>query len=159
AAQQVIRTAEPVKLLVTELGGLEAEEQEEETIRLANEEAARPFDLEHGPLWRAQLVRLNAAEHVLLFTMHHIISDGWSMGVLVREVSALYEAYVNGTDSALVELPIQYADFAVWQREYLQGAVLERQLQYWREQLAGAPPVLQLPADHPRPAIQSYRGA
>src|ERR1051326_7745414 len=159
AAQQVISAAEPVKLLVTELGGLAAAEQEKETIRLANEEAAQPFDLEHGPLWRGQLIRLNGAEHVLLFTMHHIISDGWSMGVLVREVSALYEAYMNGADSSLAELPIQYADFAVWQREYLQGAVLERQLQYWREQLAGAPPVLQLPADHPRPAIQTYRGA
>src|ERR1043166_5811680 len=159
AAQQVISAAEPVKLLVTELGGLAAAEQEKETIRLANEEAAQPFDLEHGPLWRGQLIRLNGAEHVLLFTMHHIISDGWSMGVLVREVSALYEAYMNGADSSLAELPIQYADFAVWQREYLQGAVLERQLQYWREQLAGAPPVLHLPADHPRPAIQTYRGA
>jgi len=90
AAQQVIAAAEPVKLLVTELGGLEAAEQEKETSRLANEEAAQPFDLEHGPLWRGQLIRLNAAEHVLLFTMHHIVSDGWSMGVLVREVSGLY---------------------------------------------------------------------
>jgi acyl carrier protein len=159
APRQVIEAAEAVKLLVTELGGLGAAEQAEETIRLANEEAGQPFDLERGPLWRGQLIRLSEAEHVLLFTMHHIISDGWSMGVLIREVSALYEAYLSGGESALAELPIQYADFAVWQREYLQGEVLEKQLQYWREQLAGAPPVLQLPTDHPRPAIQSYRGA
>src|SRR5207253_1794187 len=87
------------------------------------------------------------------------ISDGWSMGVLIREIIALYEAYATGQESPLAELPIQYADYAVWQREWLQGTVLEKQLGYWREQLAGAPPVLQLPTDHPRPAIQSYRGA
>src|ERR1051326_74800 len=151
-ARQVIEAAEPVRLPVTELG-------EQEAIRLANEEARRPFDLACGPLWRGQLIRLSAAEHVLLFTMHHIVSDGWSMNVLTREVSALYEAYVNGGAAALAELPIQYADYAVWQREWLQGEVLEEQLGYWRKQLAGAPAVLELPADHQRPVQQSHRGA
>src|SRR6185369_10534368 len=159
AARQVIQAAKPVQLLLTELGGLNAAEQAEETLRLANEEARLPFDLERGPLWRAQLIQLSATEHVLLFTMHHIISDGWSMGVLIQEVSALYETYVNGGESTLAELPIQYADFAVWQREWLQGEVLDEQLGYWREQLADAPAVLELPADRVRRAQQSHRGA
>jgi hypothetical protein len=114
-----------------------------------------------------EVLRLGAEEHVVLLTMHHIISDGWSMGVLVKEVGQLYEAYSQagsaggpaGVTSPLAELAVQYADYAVWQREYLQGAELERQLSYWREQLAGAPPVLELPTDRPRPALQSYRGA
>ena len=91
--------------------------------------------------------------------MHHIVSDGWSMGVLVREVAALYSAFSTGQPVPLEELPIQYADYAVWQREWLRGEVLERQLSYWREQLAGAPAVLELPSDHPRPAVQSFRGS
>ena len=91
--------------------------------------------------------------------MHHIVSDGWSMGVLYRELSVLYEAYANGRPSPLPELPIQYADYAVWQRQWLQGEVLERQLSYWKKQLAGIPAVLNLPTDRPRPAVQSYRGA
>jgi len=104
-------------------------------------------------------LRVAEEEHVVLVTMHHIISDGWSMGLLVREVAALYAAYSSGQESALAELPVQYGDYAVWQREWLSGAVLERELSYWREQLAGAPPVLELPADHPRPAVQTFHGA
>ena len=100
------------------------------------EQAGQPFELSRAPLLRVQLLRLSAAEHVLL-VMHHIISDGWSMGVLVREVAALYEAYSAGRESPLPELPIQYADYAVWQREWLQGEVLEGELGYWREQLRG----------------------
>src|SRR5829696_4593012 len=122
-------------------------------------ESEQPFDLGQGPLWRARLLRLETEEHVLLFTMHHIVSDGWSMEILTREVSALYEAYAAGQESPLTELPIQYADYAVWQRQYLQGAVLAVQLGYWQAQLAGAPAVLELPTDHPRPAQQSHRGA
>src|SRR5678810_728794 len=91
--------------------------------------------------------------------MHHIVSDGWSMGVLVREVAALYTAFLSGEPAALEELPIQYANYAVWQREWLRGEVLERQLSYWREQLAGAPAVLELPSDNPRPAVQSIRSS
>jgi hypothetical protein len=105
------------------------------------------------------LIRLGEEEHVALVTMHHIVSDGWSMGVLVREVAALYTAYLQGEESPLEELPIQYADFAHWQREWLQGDVLAAQLSYWREALAGAPTVLELPLDKPRPAIQTFRGA
>src|SRR6185295_19123442 len=107
----------------------------------------------------ATLLRLGAEEHVLLFTMHHIVSDGWSMGLLVREVAALYKAYLSGEESPLEELAVQYADYAVWQREWLAGEVLEGQLEYWRRQLAGAPAVLELPTDRPRPRVQSYRGA
>ena len=117
------------------------------------------FDLAHGPLLRLRLLRLGAEEHVLLLTMHHIISDGWSMSVLIREVAALYEAYASGASSPLAELPIQYADFAVWQREWLGSGVLEQQLEYWRQQLGGELPLLELPSDRARPAVQSNRGA
>ena len=95
---------------------------------------------------------------MVLFTMHHIVTDGWSTGILVSEVSALYEAYIEGRESPLPELEIQYADYAVWQREWLQGEVLEQQLSYWRQQLGEELPVLQLPTDKPRPPVQSYRG-
>ncbi|HEY7766994.1 amino acid adenylation domain-containing protein, partial [Longimicrobium sp.] len=127
--------------------------------RRAGEEAARPFDLASGPLFRAGLLRLGAGDHVLLLSMHHIVSDGWSMGVLYRELSALYEAYRDGRESPLPELGVQYADYAVWQREQLEGEALERQLSYWRERLAGAPELLELPTDRPRPPVQTYRGA
>ncbi len=131
----------------------------QEALRLAREEARQPFDLRRPPLARARLIRLNAEEHVLLLTMHHIVSDGWSMGVLIREMAALYEAFAQGLPSPLAELPVQYADFAAWQREQLQGAPLERQLSYWRERLSDAPAQLELPTDRARPAVQSHRGA
>jgi condensation domain-containing protein len=136
-----------------------AEKLHEEAQRLANEEAQTPFNLERGPLFRARLLRLSETEHVLLLTMHHIISDGWSMGVIGRELEALYQAFSKGESSPLAELSIQYADFAVWQREWLKGEVLEKQLSYWREQLGGELPDLELPTDRPRPARQNYRGA
>ena len=120
-------------------------------------EAARPFDLARGPLVRARLIRLNEERHIVQVTMHHIVSDGWSLGVLIREVSALYEAFRAGEPSPLPEPSIQYADFAVWQRDWLRGNVLEQQLAYWKEQLAGIAP-LELPTDRPRPAILSGRG-
>ncbi|HEX5758263.1 MAG TPA: amino acid adenylation domain-containing protein [Thermoanaerobaculia bacterium] len=135
-----------------------ADDPEAELRRLAAEEAARPFDLERGPLLRAALVRLAPAEHVLLLTLHHIVADGWSMGVLLRELGALYGAAIAGGPDPLPPLPVQYADFAVWQRGWLAGETLERQLAYWREALAGAPQVLELPADRPRPAAQTFRG-
>ena len=108
---------------------------------------------------RATLIRLGEVEHILLVTMHHIVSDGWSMGVLVHEFPALYRAFSTGRLSTLGELPIQYADYAQWQREWLSGEVLAEQLSYWKRQLAGAPPVLELPADRPRPAVRSSKGA
>jgi amino acid adenylation domain-containing protein len=156
---QVIADPAHFELPVTDLSHLAADGRESEALRLADEEASAPFDLTAGPLLRVKLLRLTEDEHVLLLTMHHIVSDGWSMGVLVREMSALYAAYSSGEEPALDELPIQYADFAVWQREWLQGETLERQLSYWREHLRGAPPVLELPTDRPRPAVQTYAGS
>ncbi len=155
---QVIDDPRPVALLVTELDGLDAPERAAEVRRLIRAEARRPFDLAQGPLLRSRLLRLGAEEHVLLLTMHHIVSDGWSLGVLVREVAALYEAFSQGRPSPLPALAIQYADYAVWQREWLSGEVLARQLAYWRAQLAQAP-VLELPSDYPRPKLPSYAGA
>jgi amino acid adenylation domain-containing protein/FkbM family methyltransferase len=157
-ARQVIGAVTAIKLPLEDLSQLTVEEREQEAERRASEEAREPFDLSRGPLLRARLLRLAADEHVLLVTMHHIVSDGWSMGVLLREVSALYEAYCAGVESPLPELAIQYADFAVWQRQWLSGAVLEEQLSYWREQLRDLS-TLELPTDRVRPAVQSHHGA
>ena len=132
---QVIAPASQLQLPVLDLSELPEEEREAEARQLAAAEAAQPFDLSMGPLLRVQLLRFAAEDHVVLFTMHHIITDGWSTGILVREVAALYEAYIEGRESPLPELEIQYADYAVWQREWLQGEVLEQQLAYWRQQL------------------------
>jgi amino acid adenylation domain-containing protein/FkbM family methyltransferase len=156
---QLIAPAQPFKLPVIDLSELPEDQRELEAQRLTTEEMLRPFDLVKGPMLRITLLRLTEQEHVVLFTTHHIISDGWSMGVLVKEVSALYAAFSRGESSPLPDLAIQYADFAAWQREWLQGEALEEQLSYWRKQLSGAPPVLELPTDRPRPAMQSYRGA
>ncbi|RKH09758.1 amino acid adenylation domain-containing protein, partial [Corallococcus sp. CA053C] len=130
-----------------------------EAWRLAREAAARPFDLARGPLLRALLLTSGPTEHLLVVVLHHIISDGWSMTLLVREVALLYGAFARGVPAALPELGVQYADFGVWQREWLQGPRLEKQLGYWKQQLAGVPTALELPTDHPRPAIRDGRGA
>ncbi|MBX8544289.1 amino acid adenylation domain-containing protein [Pseudomonas cichorii] len=126
---------------------------------LARQEALTPFDLERGPLVRGTLIRLGETEHVLLVTLHHIISDGWSIGVLTREVAALYDALRQGHADPLSPLALQYADYAAWQRRWLTGEVLEKQSRYWKETLADAPALLTLPTDRPRPAEQSYSGA
>ncbi|NHZ83275.1 amino acid adenylation domain-containing protein [Massilia sp. CCM 8695] len=126
---------------------------------LAESGAAEPFDLGTGPLLRASLVRLGEQEHALLLVTHHIVSDGWSMSVLLREFAAAYDAEVRGAAPDLAPLPIQYADYAHWQRQWLSGEVQERQLAYWKSQLGDRHPVLALPADRPRPAVQSHRGA
>jgi amino acid adenylation domain-containing protein len=126
--------------------------------RWARREARRPFTLARGPLLRAVLLRLGPEEHVLVVTLHHIVSDGWSLGVLVREFNAAYTAWQEGRPAALPPLPVHYADYAVWQRQWLQGTVLEAQLQYWARQLADLP-VLDLPTDRPRPAVATQRGA
>jgi alpha-ketoglutarate-dependent taurine dioxygenase len=123
------------------------------------ERVRRRFDLSRGPLIRASCLRLGAEAHVLLVVMHHIVCDGWSMGVIVRELAALYESAADGRPSPLPELELQYADYAYWQREWLRGENLERLLAYWRQRLAGAPPLLELPSDRPRPPVQSFRGA
>ena len=129
-----------------------------EVQKLINEDAQRPFDLENGPLFRTTLLQLGADSHVLLVNMHHIISDGWSLSVLIREFSTLYEAFWQNKPSPLPPLPIQYVDFAHWQRQWLKGEVLEKQVNYWIGQLAGIPALLELPTDHPRPPIQGYQG-
>ncbi|MDH7486312.1 MAG: amino acid adenylation domain-containing protein [Anaerolineae bacterium] len=155
---QVIHPSRQLTLPVVSLEHLPLEQREAEARRLAAEEVMRPFDLARGPLFRAVLLRLATDDHVLILPMHHIIADGWSIGILLRELAALYTAFSKGQPSPLPELPIQYADYAAWQRETLQGAFLEQEVAYWRQQLAGAPPVLELPTDRPRPAVQSYRG-
>jgi acyl carrier protein len=126
--------------------------------RVKRQEASAGFNLSTGPVIRAKLIRQGAEDHLLLVTMHHIVSDGWSMGVLVKEVSALYEAYCRGEESPLAELPVQYADYALWQREWLQGEVLEEQLRYWEEKLAGAPALIDLPTDRARAASRAGGG-
>jgi alpha-ketoglutarate-dependent taurine dioxygenase len=156
---QTVSAPRPLPLPLTDLSHLPTAEREPEARRLAAEEAQRPFDLTAGPLFRARLLRLEEDDHVLLLTLHHIVSDGRSLGILLGELSALYGAYTRGEESPLEELPVQYADYAVWQREWLQGEVLERQLGYWRRQLLGAPPVLELPTDRPRPPVQGRSGA
>ncbi|MES2940790.1 MAG: amino acid adenylation domain-containing protein [Pseudomonadota bacterium] len=159
APVQVVAAQLHVDLPQDDLTDLPAGERQARTRWLAQDEAQTPFDLNTGPLIHARLLKLGEEEHVLLFTVHHIVSDGWSMGVLVREVAALYGAYVAGQGSPVPELPIQYADYAHWQRQWLSGSVLEEQLGYWKERLQGAPTLLALPTDRPRPAVQSHAGA
>jgi len=130
----------------------------EQIQEIVNQEAQRPFNLSKGPLFRATLLQLGPESHILLLTMHHIISDAWSKGIFNKELSTLYTAFSQGQTSPLSPLPIQYTDFAHWQRQWLTGKILEKQLDYWKQQLAGAPALLELPTDHPRPAIQRYRG-
>ncbi|MBD2043497.1 non-ribosomal peptide synthetase [Microcoleus sp. FACHB-672] len=143
---------------VINLREVPAQKRETEARRVATEEAHCPFDLTNGPLLRVKLLQFGETEHVLLLNLHHIVSDGWSIGVLIREVGALYAAFVTGKPSPLPALPIQYADFALWQREWLPGKVLETQLAYWQKQLSDIS-ILNLSASRPRPAIQTYRGA
>src|SRR5271165_26424 len=133
-------------------------EHEAELRRRLREEVYKPFDLARGPLLRTRLYRLGEQEHVLFLNMHHIVSDGWSIRVLFRELGMLYAAFCQGQPSPLPELAIQYADYAHWQRDWLHGAALERQLKYWKERLAGAPALLELPTDRPRPPVQTFRG-
>jgi amino acid adenylation domain-containing protein len=156
---QLIDEAVDFDLPVIDLRTVDDAEREAEARSVAAAESQRPFDLSSGPLLRASVVRLTDHDHMLLCTMHHIISDGWSMGVLIRELTTLYEAYSTGRKSPLPKLEIQYADFAHWQRAWLRGEVLERQLSYWKKQLTGAPAVLELPTDYARPAVQTYSGA
>ncbi|MDZ7269872.1 MAG: amino acid adenylation domain-containing protein [candidate division KSB1 bacterium] len=156
--RQVIAPALTIPLKLIDLSPLPAAEREAEARRLARHEAQQPFDLSTGPLLRATLLRLQPDEHVMLLTLHHIISDDWSTSVLIQEMAVLYEAFSKGKPSPLPELPVQYADFAAWQRQWLQGEVLAAQLDYWKRQLHGIPALLELPTDRPRPAMQSYRG-
>jgi amino acid adenylation domain-containing protein len=147
-----------VPLPLADLSGFPEEERERRAEREVRDEAARPFDLRRGPLLRARLLRLSAREHTLLLTVHHAAGDGWSVGVLFRELEAFYAGFARGEPARLPELPIQYADYATWQRSHLAGDALERQVAFWVGQLQGAPALLELPADRPRPAVQRHRG-
>ncbi len=155
---QVIAETLHLPMTFQDLRHLPKAERESEALRIATAEARLPFNLAHGPLVRTSLIQLGDADYLLLLSMHHIISDGWSMDVFANEIKVLYRAFCFGEPSPLPELPIQYADFAVWQRQWLTGEVLESQLSYWRKQL-GDLPTLQLPTDRPRPSVVSYRGA
>ena len=156
---QAIGEAAPISFSSIDLSATARETHRHLCERLAAEEAQRPFDLENGPLLRGVLIRVAETEHLVLLTMHHVVSDLWSMGILLDELSKTYEAYDHGQPSPLGELPVQYADYASWQRERLGVAVLDRQLSYWKKRLHGAPPSLEIPTDRPRPPVQTFRGA
>ncbi len=159
AAVQVVGPPSGLPLPLIDLQRLPPASREAELPRLVRIEARRPFDLAHGPLLRVLLYRTGVDEHALILNMHHIVCDGWSLGVLVRELGGLYEAFSRHLPSPLPPLPVQYADFAVWQRCLLSGPVLEGLLAWWKRQLAGLPPLLELPADRPRPMVQTFRGS
>jgi amino acid adenylation domain-containing protein len=154
-----VHSADGWKMHVIDLRNSPAAQRSDEVQRLAREEAERPFDLTRGLLLRATLLVFDRNEHFLLLTMHHIASDGWSLGVFVRELSQLYPVFCAGQLSPLPELPIQYVDYAAWHRKWLDGGVLAAQLPYWKTQLGGALPILELPSDRPRPSVQSFAGA
>jgi amino acid adenylation domain-containing protein len=155
---QIVAPELKVPLVEVDLSNLPVMRRETEAVRIAIEEARKRFDLANGPLLRTTLLRLAEKDYILLLTMHHIVCDAWSMMVFSKEMIDLYLAFLGGKSSPLPELPLQYADYAVWQREWLEGGVLEQQLAYWRKQLADLP-MLQIHADRPRPAVQSFRGA
>jgi amino acid adenylation domain-containing protein len=156
---QVISPPAALPLPVVDLTALPETERAGVLDRWVREDARRAFDLERGPVLRALLLRTTAVEHVLALNVHHIVADGWSIGVVVRELAAAYRAWSAGERPVLPALPIQYADYALWQRRWLQDDVLERQLAWWRERLAAVPAVLDLPTDRPRPPMASQRGA
>ncbi len=156
---QVILPPAPPSLPLIDLSGVPPAIRGEESRRLATGHQSLPFDLSRGPLLRTALLRLGADEHALLLTMHHIVSDGWSFGVLVRDVVALYQAFAAGEPSPLPELPLQYPDFALWQRQVLAGDTLEAETAWWRRRLAGEPPPLRLPADRRRSEVQGFQVA
>ncbi len=156
---QVVSPPSTMTIPVIPLEHVSGSEQDAVLLRLAKAEAQRPFELAYGPLLRVTLLKLDTEEHVLLLTMHHIVSDAWSSHILVQEMTESYSAQIQGRSASLPELPVQYADFSVWQRQWLSGARMDRQLEYWKEQLAGALEPLNLPMDHPRPRVQTSHGA
>jgi amino acid adenylation domain-containing protein len=156
---QIITEPRPVELKVIDLNQIQNNNQDEQVQRLLNQEMQRPFDLASDLMLRATLLKINDQEHILLLVMHHIASDGWSMGILWEQLVALYTAFLTSKPNPLPKLSIQYADYAVWQRKCLSQEVLEKQLNYWKQQLAGANPILELPSDRSRPSVQTYRGA
>src|ERR1041385_4588101 len=158
APVQIVEPFSQFTLPIVDLTHLPQDEREPAARKLGNQDAHQSFDLSQAPLWRAQLLRLAEEDHVLLLTLHHIVTDAWSLSVLLKEIIQLYKAFSAGQESPLPELPIQYADYCLWQSERLQGEVLERQLAYWKKNLAGAPALLELPTDRVRRPVQSYNG-
>ncbi len=156
---QIVMPPSAMTIPIVSLEQVRGPERDAALLRLSTAEAQRPFELAYGPMLRVTLLRLGVQEHVLLLTMHHIVSDAWSSHLLVREITELYVAQVQGRPASLPELPIQYADFAVWQRQWLSGTHLERQVDYWKERLAGALEPLALPMERPRPPVQTSHGA
>ncbi|EGJ29404.1 MULTISPECIES: non-ribosomal peptide synthetase [Moorena] len=156
---QIVAPVMELPLTVVDLQSGDSTYQQSEKVKeLVRQEAMATFDLANGPVVQVTLLQLESEHHVLLIKMHHIISDGWSLGILVRELSTLYEAFAQGKSSVLPELPIQYADFASWQREWLTGEVLEKQLNYWKKQLSGISPILDIPTNYPRPTEPTFKG-
>lgn len=155
---QVIRPPEPVTVDMLDLSALPASEREAEFVRWSRKRTVEPFDLAEGELFRADLVRMADDDHIVFFNLHHIVCDGWSLGVLVRETVALYSAFSKDKPSPLPPLVVQYGDYAAWQRSKLQVDAVDKQMAFWRERLAGAPTVTDLPFDHPRPPDRSFRG-
>ena len=154
---QVIEDQVSLRIVLEDISALPEQERSSQAQKLVQEEAQKSFDLQCVPLMRAKLLRLGEQEHILALTLHHIIADGWSLGIVVREMSVRYTSFDAGIPFRLEELPIQYADYSMWQREWLASGVMQRQLEYWKKQLDGITP-LELPTDHPRPSLQSYRG-
>src|SRR5258707_4566902 len=158
-ARQVVLSNVDVKVPIIDLSAFPEGERESEALRLASEEGKRPFDLGAEPLLRATLVRLDAETWILVLVMHHIVTDGWSISRLFRDVTKCYAAFLENKDPGLPELPIEYTDYSHWQREYMNGDVLRHASEHWKNTLAGAQTLLELPRDHPRPAAQTWNGA
>ncbi len=156
---QLVNSCPDFKLKYVDLKNSPDSIRKDEALSIAKKESLKPFKLSKGPLIRPLILRINESEHLFVLVIHHIISDGWSTGVLFKELSICYNAYIEDKNPKLPDLPIQYADFASWQRNWLQGETLKRQISYWKEQLAGIPPVLDMPTDRPRPAVMTYNGA
>ena len=158
-AKQIVLPDVDVDVPIVSVTHLPEAEREAEALRIASEEGKKPFDLTRGPLLRVLLVQLNRKKYLLVLAMHHIITDGWSISILFRELTHCYEAFTNGKEPQLPDLPLQYAEYAHWQREYLAGDVLAQQVAYWKRKLAGAQTMLDLPTDHSRPKEHGWRGA
>src|SRR6185369_11518380 len=155
---QIVSPPPQQLLTIVDLSGLSNDEQETHAEAISSEQTRRPFDLAHGPILRGTLLCFDEQRHSMLLGIHHIAADAWSTTIFIHEVGTLYGSFLRGEHSQLPELAIQYVDFAAWQRSWLQGEVLDTQLGYWKEQLRNSPPMLELPADRPRPPVQTFRG-
>src|ERR1700704_4516991 len=157
-ARQVVLSGLDIQVPVVDVTHLPLSDRRGAALRIAAEEGKKPFALTQGPRLRALIVRMDGDQHLLVLAMHHIITDGWSISILFRELARCYESFVNREEAQLPELPVQYAEYAQWQRENVSGESLEKQVAYWKNKLAGAQTILDLAIDHPRPSIHSWRG-